>query len=132
MFKFRLPGVTSFSSNTNGDSEPIDPDFNEKYHLTEGYLDGPYDFAYSRIDAYMDTSGSVSSTETKYGIKAQMFSFFVAPGTICLHAIQIMNFGIIYPEYQLYNRLNFNLTFQDYAREALCISYHEAMTNSVF
>ena len=41
---------------------------------TEGYLDGPYDFAYSRIDRYMDTSSSLAGV----GIKAQMQS--IAPG----------------------------------------------------
>ena len=80
MFKFRLPGLTEFSSNTDGESEPNDPDFGEKYQITEGSLDGPYDFAYSRIDKYMDTSGVASSTDVKYGIKAQMQSFYVHPG----------------------------------------------------
>ena len=41
---------------------------------TEGYPDGPYDFAYSRVDRYMDTSSSA----TGIGIKAQMQS--IAPG----------------------------------------------------
>ena len=39
---------------------------------TEGFLDGPFDFAYSRIDRYMDTSKKPSD---KIGIKAQIKSY---------------------------------------------------------
>ena len=80
LLKYRSPGVTSYEwTDCCQDDDPNDPDFpnvqNGKYKYTEGFLDGPYDFAYSRVDSYMDTSGASSS---KYGMKAQMLSF--APG----------------------------------------------------
>ena len=80
MFKFKSPGITSFEDTESGEDEPEDPDFGKRYKLTEGSLDGPYDIAYSRIDAYMDTTGSSSSEDINYGIKAQMLSFYVDPG----------------------------------------------------
>ena len=56
----------------------IDSDLGVSITLAEGYLDGPYDFAYSRIEKYMDTSASSTSTNIKYGMKAQTLTF--APG----------------------------------------------------
>ena len=43
---------------------------------TEGYLDGPYDIGYSRIERYMDTSPPYTENgyEGKYGMKAQAMS----------------------------------------------------------
>ena len=52
----------------------------------EGYLDGPYDFGYSRIERYMDTSSA-------YGMKAQTLSFvpgnFSAIKHISVHTIML-------------------------------------------
>ena len=78
MFKFRSPGENSLSLIIEDDPDPIDPDFDAKYQYTEGYLDGPYDFAYIRIESYMNTSEASSANDPKYGMKAQTLSF--APG----------------------------------------------------
>ena len=66
MFKYRSPGTDSFIDvQQEGDDNPDDPDFGAKYEYTEGQLDGPYDFAYSRVESYMGTSS---------GMKAQMLT----------------------------------------------------------
>ena len=59
-------------SHSNSDSELGVSGY---YH--EGYLDGPYDYAYSRIDRYMDTQGKTSQ---RYGMKAQMLIAWKPPG----------------------------------------------------
>ena len=43
---------------------------------TEGYLDGPYDIGYSRIERYMDTTPQYTENGFvgKYGMKAQAMS----------------------------------------------------------
>ena len=46
----------------------LDADLGVNILSAEGYLDGPYDFGYSRIEKYMDTSSA-------YGMKAQTLSF---------------------------------------------------------
>ena len=58
-----------------GDSCGID-DYLKTDGCTEGYLDGPYDFGYSRIERYMDTSEHSNSDNG--AIKAQSLSF--SPG----------------------------------------------------
>ena len=94
--KYRSPGVTSYEwTDCCQDDDPNDPDFpsvqNGAYKYTEGFLDGPYDFAYSRVDSYMDTSGASSS---KYGMKAQMLSF--APGKTSTYLKKLSNLFVFY------------------------------------
>ena len=91
---YKSPGSTSFEWTDGGPEDPDDPDFpnvqNRKYKYTEGFLDGPYDFAYSRVESYMDTSGApLSNGDIKFGMKAQMLSF--APGKTSTYLKKLSN-----------------------------------------
>ena len=95
---YKSPGSTSFEWTDGGPEDPDDPDFpnvqNRKYKYTEGFLDGPYDFAYSRVESYMDTSGApLSNGDIKFGMKAQMLSF--APGKTSTYLKKLSNLFVL-------------------------------------
>ena len=113
---YKSPGSTSFEWTDGGPEDPDDPDFpnvqNRKYKYTEGFLDGPYDFAYSRVESYMDTSGApLSNGDIKFGMKAQMLSF--APGKTSTYLKKLSNLFVLCKNVYL---MNVFLTFLRYLR----------------